>query len=223
MHPIKYRFGSLVRFLEVILGKSDQRSAIIQHQIRNSSVVSIILSGDGGWRKFVRKVQIFLDKHNHDVLGIDMLLYCWQKKSNDQIVNDIATQLTKVNPQPKTVFIIGYSYGANIIPFICKSLDEKLEILPSYILLAPSSKIDFEIKLLSVIFDTPGKLDVIPQISNMPLDRTLIVTDNTRFSITKELVDHGLHPIEIAGGHHFFGHLDDVFDAMGAFINEGHQ
>jgi len=217
MHPLKYRLKSATLFVKSMFCADGHEAAFHIQNDCATDTAAVVLSGDGGWRNFAKEITDGFYSNEYNTLGIDMLRYCWSYKAPSQIVSDIITQLDQLPPFNKLV-ICGYSFGANYIPFFYKELENKVAAELKFILLAPSAKIDFEIKLSSVVFDIPGSVDVLDKLITMPMDNTLIITDDSKFSIHERLNTMRINNVKVSGGHHFKGHMQQVSKEIDYFV-----
>src|SRR5208337_3075229 len=80
----------------------------------------VFISGDGGWRKIDKVISNYFIYHGVSVVGINSFKYFWKKRYPDEVTEDvnrvIDTYKKKFNR--KRVIILGYSFGADIVPFI---------------------------------------------------------------------------------------------------------
>lgn len=112
------------------------------------NTMAIIYSGDGGWRDIDQKLGAYLQEEGIPVVGIDALRYFWNEKSPEQTASDlsriISTYRQKWNVE--NVVLIGYSFGANILPATYKLLPQAdRDTVRLVSLLALSHQADFEI------------------------------------------------------------------------------
>jgi type IV secretory pathway VirJ component len=114
------------------------------------NVMAVIYSGDGGWRDIDQKLAGHLQDEGIPVVGVDALQYFWSEKGPQETATDlsriIATYRKRWNVDH--VLLIGYSFGANILPATYRLLpdtDKQSVVLLS--LLALSHNADFEIEV----------------------------------------------------------------------------
>lgn len=105
------------------------------------------VSGDGGWRGFIENLGTDLSAHEIPVVGLDALRYFWNAKTPEQTTTDIASAirfyLKKWNRD--SFVLLGYSFGADVMPFIVNRLPEDLRPkLKMMVLLSPDTQADFE-------------------------------------------------------------------------------
>lgn len=111
-------------------------------------VRAIVLSGDGGWRDLDRSVATVLQADGAPVIGIDSLRYFWTKRTPEETAADLARLIARYRALwgVGKVALIGYSFGADVLPETCLALpDETRAKVAQITLLAPSVKADWEI------------------------------------------------------------------------------
>eukprot|EP00913_Durusdinium_trenchii_P026868 g25203.t1 len=112
------------------------------------NAMAVIYSGDGGWRDIDQKLAAYMKDEGVPVVGVDALRYFWSEKSPEQTAADlsriIATYRKRWNVD--RVVLVGYSFGANILPATYRLLPkENREAVSLLSLLALSHQADFEI------------------------------------------------------------------------------
>ena len=110
--------------------------------------LAIIYSGDGGWRDIDQKLGGFLQADGVPVIGVDALRYFWQERSPEQTAKDLSQIIATYRERfgVKNVVLIGYSFGADILPATYNRLPPADKAVVTQLsLLALSHKADFEI------------------------------------------------------------------------------
>ncbi len=110
--------------------------------------LAIIYSGDGGWRDIDQKLGGFLQAEGVPVIGLDALRYFWQERSPEQTAEDLSRIIATYRQRfgVRNVVLIGYSFGADILPATYNRLPPADKAVVSQLsLLALSHKADFEI------------------------------------------------------------------------------
>ena len=135
--------------------------------------MAILLSGDGGWRDLDKTIAEDLQQQGVPVVGLDTLRYFWSKKTPQQTADVVAaliqTFMTKWHADK--VALVGYSFGADVMPFAYNLLPPSLRdhvVLIS--LLGLSKSADFEISVRGWLGEPPGSdaLPVLPQATKIP-------------------------------------------------------
>lgn len=116
--------------------------------VATRNTLAIVYSGDGGWRDIDQKLAAYLSSDGIPVVGVDALRYFWTEKTPQQTANDlsriIATYRKRWNVEH--VVLIGYSFGANILPATYRLLPQAdRDTVRLVSMLALSHQADFEI------------------------------------------------------------------------------
>lgn len=110
--------------------------------------LAIIISGDGGWADIDRQVGEELSKRGVAVVGLDALKYFWRKKEPAEAAADVTRIIDHYTTawSRRRVVLLGYSFGADIIPFMWPYLSAATRAKVSHMgLLALSPDASFEI------------------------------------------------------------------------------
>lgn len=113
--------------------------------------MAIIISGDGGWRDIDKKVAGYLAGHGIPSVGLDALRYFWSEKTPEGTARDVERIVDLYSRQFKTrhVLLIGYSFGANVLPSTLRNMGKPYQDRVRLIsLLALSHKADYQISVM---------------------------------------------------------------------------
>jgi type IV secretory pathway VirJ component len=114
---------------------------------RSGSRLAVIVSGDGGWAGIDREVGAALAARGIPVVGLNSLSYFWQEKSPEVVGKDLARILAHYLAawRKERAILIGYSLGADVLPFMVNRLPEELAKRVELIaLLGPETMASFE-------------------------------------------------------------------------------
>jgi type IV secretory pathway VirJ component len=109
--------------------------------------MAILYSGDGGWQATDKGLARILAENGIPVIGLNTLRYFWTRRTPEEASKDFARVLAHYQSAWKKdrVIVIGYSFGADVLPFLLtrspKPLQSHIEMLA---LLAPTKSVDFE-------------------------------------------------------------------------------
>jgi type IV secretory pathway VirJ component len=121
-----------------------------------SQKMIVLLSGDGGWLGFNDTLAVQFAKRGYHVIGFNSRTYFWHQKDPDQTANDFIKLIRKHSAEWKTKRIVlsGYSFGADVVPFIYNRLPDDLKAKVSKLqLLSPYLSTDFKVRF-SDLFTT---------------------------------------------------------------------
>ncbi len=186
-------------------------------------IVAIMLSGDGGWRDLDKTVGENLRGDGIPVVGWDSLRYFWNKKTPDQTARALSAVMRTYMRRwhADQVVLIGYSFGADVMPFLYNRLPA---VLRSHVvlitLLALSKFADFQIRVSDWLGVPPGPdaLTTLPEAAKIsPHLMQCIYGAKETDSACIDLASRGIAVIRTAGGHHF----DHAYDLLSSDILEG--
>ena len=173
--------------------------------------MAIVWSGDGGWRDLDKVIGEKLAEEGIAVVGVDVLHYFWSKKSPEQVAADLGAVIghySEAWDRPE-VMLVGYSFGADILPFAYNRLPEAARDKVSQIsLLALSTFADFEVHVAGWITDGryPDSVDTAPELaklSGVKVQCFYGMDDKGSGCTLPEL--KGAEVVATTGGHHFDG------------------
>ena len=177
--------------------------------------MAVVYSGDGGWRDIDKDVGDFLQQDGIPVVGVDSLRYFWSQKKPQDVADDLARIIDTYRKEWKVnnVILIGYSFGADILPATYNQLPEKEKSrVVQMSLLSLSHEVSYEISVggwLGVSSD--GAEDPVNDIAkiNPKIVQCVYGTEDDE-SACPALKDKGIELIAIEGGHHF----DEDYEAL---------
>lgn len=173
------------------------------------------LTGDGGMNSFSTSLCISLNKQGFEVSALNSKSYFWDKKNPDQTAADISKYLTEKLKGRKNqqIVLIGYSFGADVLPFVINRLPPALnqKVLVSFIM-ASSGNTDFEIHWADILGrGSKRSMDVVSEINKINDDKVVIVngSDEENLNLSKITLKKYTHEV-IPGGHHFEGNINEI-------------
>ncbi|UXS02396.1 virulence factor family protein [Agrobacterium tumefaciens] len=179
--------------------------------------MAIIYSGDGGWRDLDEEVGGALQKEGVPVIGVDSLRYFWKEKKPEEIASDLGRIIDTYRKEWKVrnVLLIGYSFGADILPATFNLLpDRDKSHVVQLTLMGLSDEVDFEISVggwLGMSGEGKGgkTVDDIAKI-NPKLVQCIYGTEEEEDDPCPRLKAQGVETLGIEGGHHF----DEDYEAL---------
>ena len=135
----------------------------------------------------------------------------WSQRTPEELARDITTIAATADPTGQLpVGLIGYSFGADTLPFAWPLLPQALRDRTRLIgLLAPSPSTSFQVTVGGWLGINSTGYDVPTAIAALPADRTICVSgeeeENTACNDPR-LASFG--KIRTTGGHHFDGDYD---------------
>lgn len=174
-----------------------------------SDVMAIMLTGDGGWAGLDREVATVLAGRGVPVVGWDSLRYYWKAKSPDLAASDLGRIIQHYSAtwhRPR-VLLIGYSMGADVLPFLLNRLPaEQRALITSTSLIGLSSEAFFEFRVGQWLGATGGGSPVEPELRRLASTNVncLYGRDEAE-TLCRTLPADLVHRTELSGGHHFGG------------------
>lgn len=185
--------------------------------------LAIVVSGDGGWASLDRDVGEALAARGIAVIGWNSLQYFWTKRTPDAAGADLARVAQHyLTAWGKTkLLLIGYSRGAEVLPFMAARLPETLRgAVAEVALIAPGRSANFTWHAADLLFDVhhADDLPLAPEIRRLRGLAVLCLfgTDDTE-SACRDVAGTEVRSIALPGGHHFGGH----YEALAGIILRG--
>lgn len=172
----------------------------------------LYISGDGGMNDFSNSLTGSLSKYGYAVQVINARNYFWKKKTPEQAAADIGLMLNKL-PASQPIALIGFSFGADVLPFIIPKLPAGLQSrLRTLVLIAPSASTDFEIHLSEMLGLHPDHpYQLVNGLNGLSIPKTLAILDAADTEFKPALIHlAGFSVIRLSGGHHFDGNADQL-------------
>lgn len=170
---------------------------------------ALILSGDGGWAGLDEEVAAALSARGIPVVGLDSLRYFWTPRTPDGVSADIDRiiryYLTRLGKQ--NVLLIGYSQGADVLPFAINRLPAATRArIALSVLIGMSDNAQFEFHLTQWIADSKSGLPTLPEVDRVPPTPLLcIYGEDEDDSLCPRLDPRRFRVVRLKGGHHFNG------------------
>ena len=177
----------------------------------NDDVFAVLLSGDGGWAGLDKEVARAVSERGIPVVGWDTLRYFWSARTPEALAHDLDRTLDYYAAawQRHRVLLIGYSQGADVLPFAVNRLPAvvRSRILTTT-LLGLGRKAAFEFHLANWVGPAAG-LSILPEYQKLPRATTLCVFGaGDKDSLCSDFPPGTAGTLELAGGHHFDGDYD---------------
>jgi type IV secretory pathway VirJ component len=182
---------------------------------------AIIMSGDGGWAGIDQNIAAALSAKGIPVVGWDSLRYYWTARTPQGVAADADKMIRYYLAHfgKKRVLLIGYSQGADVLPFAVNRLPATTKAAVSLMaILGMSEHALFEFHVSSWIADDksgPQTLPEVDRITGIPV--LCIYGEDERDSLCPKLDPSKFKIVKVKGGHHFDGNYaalaDDILAA----------
>ncbi len=189
-------------------------------------LMALYITGDGGFGVTDRGISEILSDHGIPVVSLNALKYFRTKRTPEELASDLALVLRHYRAawdRPRAV-LIGYSLGADVLPFAANRLPEDLRAaIHAVVLLGPSARTEFQFHVGDWLGRKPGPdaLPVVPEIEKIPADVLLVCIYGERDEeqVCGSLRRSRLRVAGIPSGHRFGRDYEPVaaviLDALG--------
>jgi type IV secretory pathway VirJ component len=188
--------------------------------IVSNAPVALLFSGDGGWFGFEQSIANNLGNYNIPTIGIDTKKYFWSRKTPEKTASDMAEILIYYAKEwGKNKFIlIGYSQGAEIVPFLVTHFPDALKSkISSIVMLSPETTTDFEIHITNMIGlgNRQNTYNVIEEINKMhKINGMCIFGEGERTPVPGLLKGTSIKISFVPGDHHYKGNAALIVKTM---------
>ena len=184
-----------------------------------SDHMAVFWSGDGGWAELDREISTGLAGRGIPVVGVNSLKYFWTSRTPEQTAKDLARiiRLYTVLWKKEKIVLMGYSLGADILPFAVNRLDEEVKSRVDLIaLLGPGLQADFEFHISDWLGSgSKSARPTMPEVMKFENSRLLCFYGvNEPESLCPKLPENKFKKFALAGSHHFGGNFAQLTDII---------
>ncbi len=172
---------------------------------------AVIVSGDGGWASIDKSLAESLAAEGIPSVGLDSLHYFWTPRTADEMGHDLTAILHHylASWHMDKVMLIGYSRGADVLPFMASRLPADLRERTSLVaLLGAEHGVDFEFRVSDWL---PGSMHAAPHKVQPEVEKLTgytvlcIYGKDEPAPLCPDLDANRFTVKEMTGGHHFGG------------------
>ena len=181
---------------------------------------AVIVSGDGGWAAIDRDLGHSLAAKDISVVGLNSLQYFWKRRSPAEAGKDLERILNHYFSVwgHQKVILIGYSLGADVLPFMVNRLTPELSERVSLIaLLGPDEQVAFEFHVRDWFgrSSSSDALLVLPEISRLGVRKVLCFCgEKETDSLCSKLGPQRAKRFVLPGAHHFDGKYSVIAETI---------
>jgi type IV secretory pathway VirJ component len=185
-----------------------------QPGVKQSAQFAILMSGDGGWAGIDQDIAAALTANGIPVVGLDSLRYYWTARTPDGLAADTDELIRYylAHLDKKRVLLIGYSQGADVLPFAVNRLPAATRAnVALAAILGMSEHALFEFHVSSWISDSnsgPATMPEVERITGIPV--LCIYGADEKDSLCPKLDPKKITIVEVKGGHHFDGNYAEL-------------
>jgi type IV secretory pathway VirJ component len=174
-----------------------------------TDLLAVVLSGDGGWAGLDKEVAQALADHGIPVAGLDSLRYFWSARTPLGLAGDIDRMIRYYIEHfgKQRVLLIGYSQGADVLPFAVNRLAASTRAHVALgVLMGMSEHAVFEFHVSNWISNDnsgPATMPEVNRIAGIPI--LCIYGEGDNDSLCPKLDAAKVRIVKLPGGHHFNG------------------
>jgi type IV secretory pathway VirJ component len=183
--------------------------------------LAIIVTGDGGWASIDRDIGGAMNKSGVNVVGLNSLQYFWSEKTPEQSSRDLDRILRWYENvwQPSSIMVIGYSLGADVLPFMVNHLPpDQQSRIGTVAMLGAGHDATLAVHVSDWLFsgDHDGALPIKPEADKIAAANRLCFygEEEAADSLCPTLDASKFTIIKTKGGHHFDGDYNFLADAI---------
>jgi type IV secretory pathway VirJ component len=171
--------------------------------------VAILYSGDGGWRDLDKQLAAILQQSGLPVVGVDVLRYFWKRRDPEQCARDLGRIIEAYRQKwgARKVVLIGYSFGADVLPALYNRLAPSDRVAVVQIsLLAFAATADFEVTVAGWLKQhRSDALPTLPEVRRIDPQRLQCFygEDDDESACTQ--IGKDVELVRTTGSHHFDG------------------
>ena len=184
-----------------------------------SDLFAVLLSGDGGWAGLDKEVAAALSKRGVPVAGVDSLRYFWHERTPDGLAQDVDRMLRyyAYHWDKKRALLIGYSQGADVMPFAVNRLPvatRSVVALTSLIGISQSASFEFHVSNWLGGADDDGLPTRVETDKLSAKDTVCMYGSDDADSLCPTIGAAHSRVVPLSGGHHFGGDYEHVADLL---------
>jgi type IV secretory pathway VirJ component len=197
------------------------------HASGSGDEFALLLTGDGGWAGLDQELAARLAANGVPTVGLNSLKYFWRERTPDETARDVARVVRHYLAawDRRRVLLIGYSFGADVLPFVVNRLPPELrERVVSVSLLGIDAHASFEVRVADWIGSDEGGLPTRPELSEIkPVPVLCIYGEGEEDSICPGMTGGAVTAERIGNGHHFSGEYAQLADRILAFARSARR
>jgi type IV secretory pathway VirJ component len=195
------------------------------HAAAPAQEFALLLTGDGGWAGLDQELAARLAASGVPTVALNSLKYFWSQRTPQQTAQDVARVLRHYLAawHAQRVLMIGYSFGADVLPFVVNRLPpDLLARVASVSLLGIDAHASFEVRVAEWVGGDEGGSPTPPELAEIKSVPVLcIYGEGETDSICPQLPRGTVALEQIGKGHHFSGEYELLADRILSFARGG--
>jgi len=182
---------------------------------------ALLLTGDGGWAGLDQELAARLAANGVPTVALNSLKYFWTRRTPQETAEDVARVLRHYLAawHAQRVLMIGYSFGADVLPFVVNRLPPDLRArIASVSLLGIDAHASFEVHVAEWVGGEHGGPPTRPELAEITSVPVLcIYGEGETDSICPQMPPGTIAHEQIGKGHHFSGEYALLADRILSF------
>lgn len=185
--------------------------------------LAVFISGDGGWAKIDEEISAELLTAGYGVVGLNAYRYFKDRKTPEQLAEDVARISAAYLQawQRERLLLLGYSRGAEVLPFAVTRLSAPLrQRIDAVVLLGPATYTGFKVRLTDLIESRrhADSVDVLPEARKVDA-RIICVYGTDESDSLCPLLSDDATLLLLPGAHHFDGEYEALARRLLALLH----
>ena len=186
----------------------------------SSKPIIIYYTGDGGFNSFSTEFAKQFNSKGYSVISFNCLKGFWRSKAPEESALEASNLISYYESEwkKKQIVFIGYSFGADVVPFIFTRLPKnQADDVKKIILLSPSNHTDFEVHLTEMMGKNRKGANNVPTEINKINQKPILILSGEKEEGSLNFSDlkfTNYQKITIPGGHHYDRDPAEVVDSI---------
>ena len=205
-------------------GENKELPLKIKFNCENKTPLVFHITGDGGMVRFDLKMLREYQNNGFSCIGLSSLKYFMTGKTPEIIARDIIPVIDRYSKEwnKETIMLVGFSFGAEIIPFLYNRLPPEMrQKVKLVVLLTPAKTSQFRIRLRDMIGMDKKKepYNVVDETAKIKSASVLAIYGTKEKPSLEQSVRHPNLKIELIKGGHGFHDSKGVFHLISNELN----
>lgn len=191
--------------------RDDTLPLIINDTTPRGPIMAVLVSGDGGWAAIDKSLAAQLNAAHIPVVGLNSLQYFWRSRTPAETSADLDRIITTFARRwnSSRVVVIGYSRGADVLPFMINRLPRTTADRVALVaLLGVSTRVAFEFHVSDWFSDSGKGYEVKPEMEQLTQPTLCFFGTEEKDSACHAVKSPKITGVGLAGDHHFGGRYD---------------
>jgi type IV secretory pathway VirJ component len=180
--------------------------------------MAVLISGDGGWAELDKRVAEGLAGAGVPTVGLNSLRYFWTPRTPESAASDLARVITHYSAawHRDRVIVIGYSFGADVLPFLVNGLEPSVRAqIANVVLLGLGTTAQFEFHLAEWLGQSGGpEYSTVPEVNRLTMPVTCVRGADEDDSACGLIKNPHAHVVTVGEGHHFGGDYERLVNVI---------